>query len=94
MKKLYIVTYNDIYKKSYINEDFGDKIYSVIPYEEYQINTVSQKGLRDISFIKKNSIPINDEIYDEIKRYNNNNNIIGYSKNNFLKKFNLHEWII
>lgn len=92
MKKLYIATTNDIYKKSYMNEDFGDNIYSLIPYDDHEIVIVSKKALRDINFIRKHSIPISDEIYNEIKSYNNK--IIGYSKNNFFEKFNLHEWII
>ena len=92
MKKLYIATYNDIYKKPYMSEDFSDNIYSIIPYEDYQINKVSQKALRDIGFIKKHSIPISDKIYNEIKSYNNR--IIGYNKKSFFEKFNLHEWIV
>ena len=77
-----------------MNETFSDggNIYSAIPYEESNIKKISESVNRNISFIKKYSIPINDKIYRDIKSYNNR--IIGYNKKSFLEKFNLQEWII
>lgn len=93
-KKLYLVTINDIYKKSFINETFsnGERIYSSIPYEESNIKEISKMTNQNVSFIIKHSIPISDKIYNHIK--SSYNRIISYDKNFFLEKFNLQEWII
>ena len=70
MKRLLLADINDVYKKTFSGETFtnGDIIHTLIPYDEKYIKEISMTCNFSISFIRKHSISINDEIYKDLKK--------------------------
>jgi hypothetical protein len=94
MKKLLLVDINDVYKKTFSGETFtnGDIIHTLVPYDEEYINEISVRCNFSISFIRKHSISINDEIYKTLILKDKKRK--RQTKKDFLKQNYLEEWII
>jgi len=93
MKKLFLVDINDIYKKIFFEETFtnGDIIHTLVPYDENYISEISNICKLNVSFIRKHSIPISDEIYKKLILHKDTPR---KTKKDFLKEHYLEEWII
>ncbi len=71
MRKLFIATINDMYKKISQDEKFsnGNLIHTIYTYDDYNINEVASYLSLSIDFIKKHTIFIDENVFTKINTY-------------------------
>jgi hypothetical protein len=71
MRKLFIATINDMYKKISQDEKFfnGNLIHTIYTYDDYNINEVASYLSLSTDFIKKHTIFIDENVFTKINTY-------------------------